>query len=134
MPKITKIEERKQRAAARVTEIFKVTQQELAKPTVTFIRCRRCRQTKHNKHFNRSKWCWNLCRNCARNHNKLYSTLKKTGKKYTVFSEKTGKKGERKAGNISASSCKKKSSSLKIFLRETCSCAQFTFQSPNIRL
>lgn len=84
MPKITpmtKIEERKQRAAARVTEIFKITQQELAKPTVTFIRCRRCRQTKHNKHFNRSKWCWNLCRSCAHNHNKLYSTLKKTGKK-----------------------------------------------------
>ena len=65
----------------RVAAIFKLTQQELEKTDVIMIRCRRCRQTKHNKHFNRSQWCWNLCRDCARNHNKLYSTLKKNGKK-----------------------------------------------------
>ena len=81
-------EEKRQIAQARVAEVFKFTQRELSKPNVIFIRCRHCRQTKHNKHFNRSQWCWNLCRDCARNHNKLYKNLKKTGKKRTYQRKK----------------------------------------------
>ena len=80
-PTVQTQEEKREIAHARVAEVFKFTQQELKKPNVIFIRCRHCRQTKHNKHFNRSQWCWNLCRDCARNHNKIYTKLKKSGKK-----------------------------------------------------
>lgn len=80
-PTVQTAAERKKIAHARVEEVFKFTQKELKKPTVIFIRCRHCRQTKHNKHFIRNQWCWNLCRDCARNHNKIYTKLKKSGKK-----------------------------------------------------
>lgn len=60
---------------------FRKANQEVKAGTVSFIRCRRCRQFKHVKNFKTENWNWNLCLCCRKERGAKYRDRRKRQKK-----------------------------------------------------